>query len=198
MKMRVLVIPEDDRKDKYMLEPVFQAMMKHLGQGQSVVKVCESPRLGSVEQALNWERIKQVLQKYKWAVDLFIVCVDRDDKPGRQEQLKKLEAHAQDFLGDSSKLLLAENAWQEIEVWILAGFPDLPSKWSWEEIRAARDPKEDYFLPFAQIRGVLNSPAQGRAILSQEATKKYGRICKHCPELQDLEGRIQFWLDRSS
>lgn len=54
----------------------------------------------------------------------------------------------------------AENAWQELEVWLLAGH-DLPREWSWQEIRQERDPKERYFVPFAKSRGYSMSRAEG-------------------------------------
>jgi hypothetical protein len=84
-----------------------------------------------------------------------------------------------------------------MEVWVLAGF-DLPKQWSWQAIRAERDPREAYFYPFSKIKGVFNSPAQGRSLLAQEAARKYDRIRQLCPELKALEDRIQTWLGRPS
>jgi hypothetical protein len=196
--MKVLVIPEDVRKDQYMLKPIVQAMMKQLGQAKATVEVCQNPRLQGVSQVLNWERIEKILNQYKWEVDLFLICVDRDGEPNREQKLRNLELQSNAALGNQAKLLIAENAWQEMEVWVLAGFSDLPTKWNWKAIRDDRDPKEAYFYPFAEIRGVLNSPAQGRSPLAQEAARKYDRIRQLCPELQDLEGRIQAWLTRST
>ena len=55
---------------------------------------------------------------------------------------------------------LAENAWQEVEVWVLAGH-DLPSDWVWNAVREEPNPKEIYFEPFAKLRNVLDEPGQG-------------------------------------
>jgi hypothetical protein len=116
----------------------------------------------------------------------------------RQAKLQNIEQQAASILDNSANILLAEQAHQEMEVWVLAGFSDLPTKWNWKSIRDERDPKEAYFYPFAESRGVLNSPAEGRSALAQESAKKYDRIRQLCPELQDLEGRIQSWLTRPS
>jgi hypothetical protein len=192
--MKVLVIPEDVRKDQYMLKPIIQAMFKYLGQRQVTVEICQNPRFRGISQVLKWENIEKILQQNKWQVDLFLICVDRDGESDRQAKLQNLEQQAALTLNNNAKLLLAENAHQEMEVWVLAGFSDLPTKWNWKSIRDERDPKEAYFYPFAEIRCVFNSPAEGRSTLAQESAKKYDRIRQLCPELQDLEARIQTWL----
>lgn len=117
--MRVLIIPEDFRKDQYNIEA---AMKSHLPQG---------------------------------------------------------------------KVLLAEHAWQEIEVWVLAGL-DLPPAWLWRDIRAERDPKEKYFQPIAEQRGLLAEPGEGRKTLGLEAAQRYGqRLRQKCSEdILSLETRI--------
>ncbi len=85
----------------------------------------------------------------------------------------------------------AENAWQELEVWLLAGH-DLPREWSWQEIRQERDPKERYFVPFARMRGVLGEPGGGRKSLAAEAASRYSRIRSLCPEdIAALEDKIR-------
>lgn len=50
--MNVLVIPEDFRKDQYMLKPIVEAMMKEVGQ-KAKVAVCQNPLLGGIDQALK-------------------------------------------------------------------------------------------------------------------------------------------------
>ncbi len=155
--MKVLVIPEDVRKDQYMLKPIIQALFKYLSQSQVTVEICQNPRFRGVSQVLKWENIERILQQNKWQVDLFLIVVDRDCEADRQTALQNLERKAELVLNNQAKLLIAENAWQEMEVWVLAGFGDLPNDWSWQAIRAERDPKEAYFYPFAAIKGVLNS-----------------------------------------
>lgn len=191
MTLKVLVIPEDHTKDQYMLKPIVQAMMKKVGKPRARVRVCGNPRLRGEPQATSWEVIEKIISQYR-EIDLFLLCVDRDGVDERKAKLDSREQQANEMLGGSKKFL-AENAWQEIEVWVLAGH-DLPREWSWEDIRSERDPKERFFVPFAEQRGVFQSLGEGRGKLAQEAVRKFDRIYKRCPELADFGTRIQDWL----
>jgi hypothetical protein len=92
--MNVLVIPEDFRKDQYMLKPIVEAMMKEVGKPKARVRVCQDPLLGGIDQALKWERIEEIINRYKGMVNLFLLCVDRDGKAARKASLNKLEQQA--------------------------------------------------------------------------------------------------------
>ncbi len=189
--MNVFVIPEDFRKDQYILIPLVEALMATVGKPRARVRVCMDPLLGSVDQALSWPRIKEIVERYPM-VDLFLVCVDRDGEKGRRESLDHLEREAEKILG--GRKLFGENAWQELEVWLLAGH-DLPAKWSWKKIRQELHPKETYYLPFAERQGVLEEPAEGRKTLARQAAARYSRIRQLCPEdVAVLEQRIRDWL----
>jgi len=59
--MNVLVIPEDFRKDQYMLKPIVMAMMKEVGKPKARVRVCQDPLLGGISEALKWERIEEIM-----------------------------------------------------------------------------------------------------------------------------------------
>ena len=192
--MRVLVIPEDFRKDQYVLKPIISAMLeKGLGQSNVRVRVCTDPLLGGVGEALKWANIQSIIQQYKGMVDLFLLCVDRDGKNSRRESLDNLEAKAREVLG-RDRLFIAENAWQELEVWLLAGH-DLPKDWTWADIRSETDPKERYYKPFAQQQDVMHLPSQGRKALAERAAKRYDRIRQLCPEdIQVMEQKIKTWL----
>jgi hypothetical protein len=190
--MNVLVIPEYFRKDQYMLKPILEAIMREVGKPTAKVRVCQDPLLGGIDQALKWERIEEIINRYRM-VNLFLLCVDRDGKEARKASLNKIEQQAATIL-TTGKLLLAENAWQEIEVWVLAGH-NLPSDWNWQEIRQEVHPKENYFLPFAEMRSLLDEPGEGRRTLAEEAASKYHRIRQLCPEdIVTLEDRIRAWL----
>ncbi|WP_216636346.1 hypothetical protein [Chloroflexus islandicus] len=132
--MRVLVIPEDFRKDQYILQPLVTAMMAAIGRPRARIVVCRDPLLGGIGEALKAERIGEIIDRYKGMVDLFLLCVDRDGDEHRRQRLDELERTAQALLPES-RLFLAEHAWQEIEVWLLAGH-DLLDGWSWASIRA--------------------------------------------------------------
>jgi hypothetical protein len=169
--MNVLVIAEDTRKDRYMLEPIIDAMMRAVGKEQARVRMCLRPILGGVSQALRWERIEEILTAYRGMVQVFLLCVDRDGEEGRHVALERIEERASESLGQA-RVLLAEHAWQEIEGWVLAGL-DLPGDWDLRELRQEVHPKEAYFLPLAEQRGLLDEPGQGRKTLAQEAATRY-------------------------
>jgi hypothetical protein len=195
--MNVLVIPEDCRKDEHILQPIIEAMMHSLGKGKARVRVCTDPILGGVGQALRWERVQEIITKYQGMVQLFLLCVDRDGLPGRREALERIEQEALEFLREDRQLL-AENAWQELEVWLLAGL-DLPSEWECTAVRQEVHPKETYFLPLVEQRGLLDHPFEGRKTLAREAAAHYRRIKSRCPEdIANLDGRIRAWTKRKS
>jgi hypothetical protein len=191
--MNVLIIPEDFRKDQYVLKPIISEMLKATGISRAEVRLCLQPLLGGISQCLDWGRISEILDRYSGMVDLFLLCVDRDGQAGRKDALTRLEELAAGLL-PAGKRLLGENAWQEIEVWVLAGH-DLPSGWSWRSIREEVNPKEVYFEPFAKQRGVHQSPGGGRKTLAEQAARRYDRVRQLCPEdIAAMEDRIRGWL----
>ncbi len=135
---------------------------------------------------MDRQRLREIFDRYPM-VNLFLLCVDRDCNDGRRAALEDREAWARQECGCT---LIAENAWQEIEVWVLAGH-DLPPDWSWQEERADCDPKETYFEPFADQHGVTSAPGGGRKALAEEAAKRYTRILQLCQEdVGALEKRV--------
>lgn len=182
--MRVLIIPEDFRNDQYILKPLFEAILAHCGKPVAKVQVCNPPLLAGVTEALKSDRIEQVIGMYPF-VDLFILCVDRDGQFGRKQRLNQLEA---EFGGRVT--FLAENAWEEVETWALAGLP-LPAGWQWQEVRADISVKENYFLPLAQMMEVEDGPGQGRKALGALAARNLPAILQKCAEdLGNLRDRV--------
>ena len=194
MSFNVLILPEDPVKDGYVLKPIIEAMMRAAGKPQARVVVCVDPRFHGTSQALRWQFIQQALSRNAGMFHLYLLCVDRDGDVNRQGVLDSLEIQARTFIA-RDRAFLAEHAWQEIEVWLLAGH-DLPRKWVWKAIRDEPHPKERYYLPFAESRGVLDLPGEGRDKLAREAASHYDRIRVRCKEdIQRLEDRIRAWTE---
>ncbi|HEX5445270.1 MAG TPA: hypothetical protein VFW87_15685 [Pirellulales bacterium] len=192
--MNVLIIPEDFRKDQYIVWPIVRRLLADIGKPNANVRVCRDPLMGGVSQALKWERIKEVLRRYPM-VQLFLLLVDRDGIEGRRRSLDALEKKARAEL-QSGRAFFGENAWQEIEVWALAG-QNLPASWRWRKIRAEANPKEVYFERLARQRGLQNEPGEGRKTMGLEAAQKYSRVQSRCKEdLLALERRIENWLKK--
>ena len=184
--MNILLIPEDFRKDQYILKPLFSRLLRNVGSGSVRVRVCQDPLLGGIGEALKSERLKEIVQRYEGTIDLFVLCVDRDGVAGRRQRLDQIES---EFNDDGT--FFGENAWEEIETWALAGL-DLPSQWRWTEVRAEIQVKERYFERLVSLRGISESPGGGRKRLGEEASRRIGAIRQKCPEDFDaLAKRIE-------
>ena len=181
--MNVLIIPEHPSKDQYILKPLFTRLFRQFGARNTRVEVCQDPVLGNVDEALKSERLLEVVDKRQAMTDIFILCVDRDGQTGRRQRLDEIEGEF-----GNCRTFLAENAWEELETWVLAGL-DLPSNWRWEDVRAEIHVKEQYFEPFAKQRGLSDSPSGGRKVLGDEAARNIGAIRLKCPEDFDALAR---------
>ena len=181
--MNVLVIPEDFRNDQYLLKPLFKRLFAAIGRASATVRVCRDPLLGGVVEALKSERIREVIDQHGGMTDLFILCVDRDGNRGRRARLDQIESE----FGED-RTFLADNAWEEIETWTLAGL-DLPRDWRWVDVRAADDVKERYFKVLAIEREVADGPGRGRKVLGEEAARNIPAIRLKCPEDFDALAR---------
>ena len=136
------------------------------------------------------ERLEEIIRQYEGTADVFILCVDRDGTLGRRQRLDDIEAEF-----GNGQIFLAENAWEEIETWVLAGL-DLPADWSWKDVRAEVHVKETYFEPLSDRRGLSDSPGGGRQVLGEEASRRISTIRLKCPEdfdalAQRLEATVE-------
>lgn len=183
--MKVLIIPEDFRKDQYLLKPLFERLFRSMGRRRARVQVCQEPLLGGVREALKSERLAQVVERYDGMMDIFILCVDRDGDEGRRQRLDDIEI---EFREDRS--FLAQNAWEEVETWVLAGL-NLPVDWAWADVRAEVHVKERYFDVLATERRIADRPDGGCDELGREAARRVDAIRQKCPDFDALARRIE-------
>lgn len=189
MSLNVLIVAEDYRKDQYILKPIVTSMLEHVGKPRANVRVCRDPLIGGVEDALDRKTIEDVILTNP-QYDLFLLLVDRDAEPHRDERLATAEANAADVTRQQ-QVVLADQAHQEVEVWLLAGQNDLPNEWDWANVRAERQAKERYYDPYVAQRTLTNSPGGGRKPLGQTAGTNYvSRVRQLCDEVQALEDRV--------
>ena len=183
--MNVLIIPEDFRKDQYILKPLFTRLFRSLGVPVIQVEVCQNPLLGGVGEALKTENLTRILQRRPGMYDLYILCVDRDGEVGRRQRLDAIEAH----FGSN---FLAVNAWEELETWVLAGL-NLPSEWRWQNVRATINVKEEYFERLIIRRGMrIDGSHTGWKTFGMEASRHIPAIRRKCPEdFDSLAQRLQ-------
>ena len=174
--MNVLIIPEDFRYDQHILKPLFSRLLQSIGRRRVHVAVCRDPVLGGVSEALKSERVEEIVRKHGGMTDIFILCIDRDGNTNRRQILDRLESEF-----DNGQTFLAENAWEELETWVLAGLK-LPGNWRWANVRAEVDVKERYFEPLVAERNLANAPGDGRKPLAEEASRRIRTIRQKCPE----------------
>ena len=168
--------PEDSRKDKFILKPLFESLFRSMDRPKIRIQVCEDPVLGSVAEVLKSRRIADVVLRHREMIHMFILCVDRDGKVGRRQRLDQIES---EFGG--SRIFLAENAWEELETWVLAGL-DLPENWDWQTVRAEVHVKEKYFEPLTLRLGMSDAAGAGRKTLGEQAARRIGAIRQKCPD----------------
>ena len=57
--MNILVIPEDFRKDQYILKPLIARLLRRLGAPNPKVEICRDPLLGALgklSRAISWRQ----------------------------------------------------------------------------------------------------------------------------------------------
>jgi len=57
---KVFIIPEDFRKDQFILRPLIRCMLKGIGM-RAKVDICREPLLAGIGEALKWDRIREIL-----------------------------------------------------------------------------------------------------------------------------------------
>ena len=188
--MKILIIPEDFRNDQYILKPLFLRLFRTFGRPSIHVRVCQNPLLGGVGEALKSERLAEIVERYQGEIDIFILCVDRDGDTSRRQTLDRIESEFKE-----KRAFFAENAWEELETWVLAGLT-LPSDWPWTDVRAEVSVKERYFEPLAAERGVAGTLGGGRKLLSEEAARNIPAIRQKCPEdFDSLAQRLETFIN---
>jgi len=186
--MNVMIVPEDPTNDHYLLLPLFERLFANIRRPRTKVTICLNPRMRGIDDALNTNRLRDVMARYPM-IDYFVLCVDRDGNKNRREKLNEIEKM---FI--EKPVLIAENAWEELETWALAGLR-LPRSWVWAEVRAEVSVKERYFEPLAQQMGLTNGPGGGRKEIGILAARRIPAIRRKCPEdFGNLANRLQTLL----
>lgn len=183
--MRVLVIPEDQELDRYIVKPVVERLFENLGR-KAQVDVLPEPRLRGASDALDPELIARIVADNEAMIDMFLLVVDRDCD--RQQHTNKVQAREREH-----RALIGCLAIEEIECWLLAAFEAHALPAAWREIRKHCDPKEAFAEPLIARIGATG-PGRGRKAAMRQATSNWARIWSRCPELQELQDRVHEWL----
>ncbi len=181
--MKVLIIPEDQELDRYIVKPVVEALFAAIRQTPDVT-VLPEPRLRGAGEALDQGTVATIVAENPMA-DLFLLIVDRDcNRENHEEKAAQRQAEHPDKL-------LACLACQEVEVWLLALYKDSVQE-TFTKVREDCDPKERWADPLLKELG-SNGPGRGRKAAMRALSGKWRSLHDTCPELRDLQQRIQAW-----
>lgn len=182
--MKVLVIPEDPKLDQYVLKPVAEMIFATLGRSPRVT-ILFNPRLRGVAQALDATILAGIIADHPMN-DLFLILVDRD---GDQSRRERAAAREQEHSGK----MLVGLAIEEIEIWMLAIHRD-SLRFPWKEVRSEVQLKERFVTPFLRQRAPKLGPGKGRAWAMEGLGSHWRGVLRCCPELEELQQRIEDWL----
>ena len=182
--MKVLIIPEDQTLDGFVVLPIIERMFADLGRARARIWVLPEPRLRGVDHALDAAMIRRIIAENRM-VDLFLLLIDRDCN--RYANMERAAARAAEHPGK----LITCLAVQEIEVWLLALHRERLQH-PWSEIRAECDPKECFAEPLLEELGPLG-PGRGRKAAMRGLGAKWNGLLHLCPELADLREKIATW-----
>lgn len=187
--MKVLVIPEDQHLDQYIVKPVVECIFAELKR-PAAITVLPEPRLRGTSDALNPEVIRTIVDENRGMTDLFILLVDRDCN--REKNEAKLAARIQ----ENADVLVGALAHQELECWMLAlaELAQIPGAKSWSDVREDCDPKERYAAAFLRD---FQGPGGGRKAAMRALSGKWPRLKQLCPEVGKLTLDVKAWLERS-
>ena len=182
--MRVLIIPEDQTKDPFVIRPVVEKIFQDLNT-PAQVDVLPEPRMRGASHALSQEVVREIIETRRM-IDLFLLVVDRDCNDDHHEE----KAAAR--MDEHPTKLIACVAWQEIEAWLLALYRDeLPDPWP--NVRAACHPKEDYCEPLLAHKGWTRLVGRGYAQAMRAIAGQWRGLSAVCPEIGELRDRIAAW-----
>jgi hypothetical protein len=181
--VKVLVIPEDQELDRYVVKPVVEALFDDLGI-RARVDVLPEPRLRGASEALNSAVVAEIVADNP-VEDLFLLLVDRDcDRQGNAAKAAARQSEHADRM-------IACLAVQEVEVWMLALHKD-DLDVTLGELRKECDPKERFAEPFLRKLG-SESPGRGRKAAMRALRGRWNSLCDSCPELRKLSQDIDAW-----
>jgi hypothetical protein len=181
--VKVLLIPEDQTLDQYILKPVMEALFAEL-RVPARISVLPEPRLRGSSQALDPKVIREIVQDNPM-VDLFILIIDRDcDR-------ERAEAKAEAIRKEHEARLLTCLARQEVEVWMLA-LHSASLDTSLETIREHCDPKERWAMPLLDRLGT-HGPGGGRKKAMRKLQGSWRSLRDRRGELKELETQVSTW-----
>ena len=179
--MKVLVIPEDQTHNGYLLRPLVKAIMADAGRRSAKVKIVSKPRLRGYDHAIK--AIREELPDLYGFFDLWLFFPDADR--ANDDAMQALERD----LAVPGITLLCCAAQPELEIYACAAFRSDMQE-TWDEARRHPKMKEEVFQPLAKLHGDLRQPGESRGLMIAESLRNLPLLFQLCPELKRLRDRI--------
>lgn len=179
--MRVLVIPEDQTYNGYILRPLVKAIVGDAGRPSVKVEVPPKPRIQGYPHAITV--IREELPVLYGFYDLWLFIPDSDR--ATSEAMRKLESD----LAKQDVCLLCCPAQPEVEIYACVPFRK-EIRGTWEDARRSPHMKEAVFEPLLEKYGDPRRASGGRDLMIRESLRNLPFLYQLCPELRGLRDRI--------
>lgn len=179
VSLRVAVACEDHTLDQFVLKPVIERALTHLGKPHARVQMVTNPRLGGLGDLRR--ELCGIIDRWLGMSDVIVVALDADCDDARRQSFSDLL----DECEASTEHVILVVAIQELEVWLLWGQRSSIDA-SWTEIREECHPKERFLAPLLTPAD-LAMPDRGRKrLIADSLAAGWQSICAGCQELADL------------
>ena len=179
--MKVLVIPEDQTWNGYILRPLVKAIMADAGRPRARVTIAPEPRLRGYSHAVK--AIREELPDLYGFFDLWLFFPDADR--ASTDAMQALERN----LAKRDIRLLCCAAQPELEIYACVSFRSDMQE-TWEDARRNPRMKEEVFQPLLDRHGNQRRPDRGRGLMIAKSLKNLRLLFQLCPELKCLRDRI--------
>ena len=183
--MRVLVIPEDQTYNGYILRPLVKAIVADAGRASVKVKIPPKPRIRGYSHALTV--IREELSDLYRLFDLWLFFPDADRASSDAMRALETEFEAR------GRSLFCCPAQPEVEIYACVAFRQEMSE-TWDGARTNPRMKEEVFAPLLAQHGDRRRPGGGRDLMIGESLKSLPLLYRLCPELKSLRDRIAAFL----
>lgn len=179
--MKVLVIPEDQTWNGYILRPLVKAIMADAGRPRARVTIAPEPRLRGYAHAVK--AIREDLPGLYGFFDLWLFFPDADR--ASIDAMRALERN----LAERDIRLLCCAAQPELEIYACVAFRSDMQE-TWEDARRNPRMKEEVFQPLVERHGDRRQPGESRGLMIKQSLRNLPLLLQLCPELKRLRDRI--------
>ena len=178
--MKALLVCEDPSLDAFILRPILSRILKDAGRPTARVDTCDRRSVGKGIAGLS-KNLPAILDQYRMH-ELIVVVIDRD-----ANQPTNHESRMQHFCSLDGRIV-GVCAIEEVEAWMLGLYPNELGA-AWKEVRAERDVKERFAVPFLR-EASFGGPGRGRKQAMRALSGSWSGLLSRCPEIGELRRQV--------